>query len=766
MGTQIQTRPFKIGDKIKADYPDGSYPATVSLIREDGQIEYEFVTPNEYGACDTARPGDLRLALEPPIEHPAMDYIKTVFRADDRVCIFLLPSDGKNIDFRRADHIATPDYMQRLVDKNAAGFNVFVCMNALLPDAKSRTKSDIGSIRTVYLDFDDDGQSKVDKVMSSTLVPKPTFILESSPSKFQVIWSIREEITIQQQEALLVALISNFGGDKACKDATRVLRLPGFANRKYPEGPVVKVVYKSATGPVALSDFQIKDISESKVRTSPSLIGDKIPHGQHDTELTRIAGKLRADGMEEENIGVALIEVVEKRCEGYGNDYVEMCRKIAKSICRYQPGSSPKVLLNGKEVGEGSVGATGTAFSSMNISLSYSDEIFHGLAGRIIKKLQPETESHPVGNLLELLAAYGNIIGPNPHYIIEDTKHFANLFVVKVGKSSKSRKGTGKARIERVVSGLDLSWFTSRNTSGMGSGEGVVWEVRDRVFGPVKDKHTGAIRFEVTDPGIDDKRLFISEGEFVGVLAVAGRKDSLLSKIIRDAWDHKPLRNKTKGSSVVCQDPHISISADITREELYIQLKEGDKFNGFGNRFLWCFVERQGLKPHGGEEIDWSTETRELYDAVEFARKQKRIFMDRNARLMWERMYGELSEDIPGLVGAVTSRGEAQTIRLALIFAMLDLSDHIGTEHLKAARALWQYLEDSARVIFGGVTKDHQRILDFLQQGPQSISDIRTTLYSKNRKKEDIQTEVTTLVSLGRIVSVIGDDGIERLRLP
>jgi hypothetical protein len=744
----------------------GKDVATVLHI-DDAGVKIKFTTPNADGDTeDVVHPDDLSLASETVVEHPAIDYINTLFRPDDRVCIFLLTPDGNKVDFRRADQIATEHYMRRLADKNADGFNVYVCMNALLPGAKSRTKADIGSIRTVYLDFDDDGQAKVDKVMSSTLVPKPTFVLESSPSKFQVIWSLRDEITIQHQEALLSALISNFGGDPACKDSTRVLRLPGFTNRKYPEGPVVKIAYKGNAGPVTLSDFRIKDVSESKVRTSPSLIGDKIPYGQHDTELTRIAGKLRADGMEEESIGDALVEVVEKRCEGYGHDYVEMCRKIAKSICRYQPGSSPKVLLNGKEVGAGNVGSTATAFSTMNISLSYSDEIFHGLAGRIIKKLQPETESHPVGNLLELLVAYGNIIGPNPYYVIEDTKHFTNLFVVKVGKSSKSRKGTGKARIERVVSGLDLSWFTSRNTSGMGSGEGVVWEVRDRVFGPVKDKHTGAIRFEVTDPGIDDKRLFISEGEFVGVLAVAGRKDSLLSKIIRDAWDHKPLRNKTKGSSVVCQDPHISISADITREELYIQLKEGDKFNGFGNRFLWCFVERQGLKPHGGEGIDWSAEIKELYDAVEFARKQKRVFMDRNARLMWERMYGELSEDIPGLIGAVTSRGEAQTIRLALIFAMLDLSDHIGTEHLKAARALWQYLEDSARIIFGGVTKDHQRILDFLQHGPKTISDFITTLYSKNRKKEDIQTEVATLVALGRIVSVTGDDGIERLRLP
>jgi DNA primase RepB-like protein len=220
---QLQPRArFEPGNNV---FLCGKNAATVLHIHDNGDVKVKFAVPNADGETDdVVHPDDLKLAPE----IPAIDYINTLFRPDDRVCIFLLPSDGKNIDFRRADQIATPEYMKRLADKNATGFNIYICMNALLSDAKSRTKADIGSIRTVYLDFDDDGQAKVAKVMSSTLVPKPTFVLESSPSKFQVIWSMRDEISIEQQEALLVALISNFGGDTACKDSTRVLRLPGF----------------------------------------------------------------------------------------------------------------------------------------------------------------------------------------------------------------------------------------------------------------------------------------------------------------------------------------------------------------------------------------------------------------------------------------------------------------------------------------------------------------------------------------------------------
>jgi RepB DNA-primase from phage plasmid len=40
-------------------------------------------------------------------------------------------------------------------------------------------------------------------------------------------------MTLEEAEALLHALAREFGGDPAATDATRVLRLPGLANKKY-----------------------------------------------------------------------------------------------------------------------------------------------------------------------------------------------------------------------------------------------------------------------------------------------------------------------------------------------------------------------------------------------------------------------------------------------------------------------------------------------------------------------------------------------------
>jgi hypothetical protein len=56
---------------------------------------------------------------------------------------------------------------------------------------------------------------------------------------------------------------------------------------------------------------------------------------------------------------------------------------------------------------------------------------------------------------------------------------------------------------------------------------------------------------------------------------------------------------------------------------------------------------------------------------------------------------GRASADQPGLLGALTARAEAQVIRLALLFALLDKEGSIGVAHLKAALAFWRYCEAS-----------------------------------------------------------------------
>jgi hypothetical protein len=332
----------------------------------------------------------------------------------------------------------------------------------------------------------------------------------------------------------------------------------------------------------------------------------------------------------------------------------------------------------------------------------------YGLAGHIIRKLTPQTEAHPAGMLVDLLTQFGSIIGRTAYYQIEDTKHYANLFAVRVGLSSKSRKGTAAARIRHLYESVSTSWSANCQYSGLQSGEGIVHAMRDERLDE---------KGHVVDGGAKDKRMFVYESEFAGPLNYMKKENSILSVVIRNGWDGRVLQLLNKNTPEKASNGHLSIVGDITKDELSICLRQADQFNGFANRFLWVHVERGRLLPDGGQEIDWSEEVTRLRSAVEFSSQQKRVFMDRNAREKWYRAYEALAKENPGLLGAVTSRGEAQVVRLALIYALLDKSTHILKEHLDAALALWEYCEESARFIFGGgLTPDQNKIVAWLKE--------------------------------------------------
>ena len=59
--------------------------------------------------------------------------------------------------------------------------------------------------------------------------------------------------------------------------------------------------------------------------------------------------------------------------------------------------------------------------------------------------------------------------------------------------------------------------------------------------------------------------------------------------------------------------------------------------------------------------------------ALRFAQQHRPITFDDQARERWIDIYPQLSSARPGLAGAATARAEAHTVRLALIYALLDL---------------------------------------------------------------------------------------------
>lgn len=170
-------------------------------------------------------------------EITAPEYIRASFDPSDRLAVLVRNRmHGQTLQrISTAVRIAAPLFQDWLRYKNEReGFDVYIGMNPLKPEAHTRTKDEIQTIKHLYLDLDHDGEKSLTAVQQSDLVPPPSNVLNTSPDKFQVVWKV-EGFTQDQAEEFLHALAWQFDGDPAATDSTRVLRLPGFANKKYEE---------------------------------------------------------------------------------------------------------------------------------------------------------------------------------------------------------------------------------------------------------------------------------------------------------------------------------------------------------------------------------------------------------------------------------------------------------------------------------------------------------------------------------------------------
>jgi RepB DNA-primase from phage plasmid len=196
------------------------------------------------------------------------EYILDNFEQAERIALLMLNrTSGETIQrITTAQKAASPEFQAWLRYKNANGSDIYMGMNPLRRDASTRTKEDIESIRQVYLDLDQGGPDALKSVERSSLVPKPNHVLTSSPGKFQIAWKV-EGMTLEEAESLLHHLARQFGGDPAATDATRVLRLPGFANKKY-EADFYVEVRKESTETHHLRDFKLHIDSQDSPRRS------------------------------------------------------------------------------------------------------------------------------------------------------------------------------------------------------------------------------------------------------------------------------------------------------------------------------------------------------------------------------------------------------------------------------------------------------------------------------------------------------------------
>ena len=164
----------------------------------------------------------------------AVDFLSRCFAVSDTIALLLRRDNDERPTQRivRLEQVLATTYLRWLAHENHGGANVYVAANPLRAGSRKRTKESIASVRHLYIDIDTDGDARLATLLASDAVPTPTVILSTSPGKYQVLWRV-DGFDFACQEQTLKVLAIAFGGDPACTDCNRVLRIPGFLNRKY-----------------------------------------------------------------------------------------------------------------------------------------------------------------------------------------------------------------------------------------------------------------------------------------------------------------------------------------------------------------------------------------------------------------------------------------------------------------------------------------------------------------------------------------------------
>jgi len=212
-----------------------------------------------------------------------------------------------------------------------------------------------------------------------------------------------------------------------------------------------------------------------------------------------------------------------------------------------------------------------------------------------------------------------------------------------------------------------------------------------------------------------------------------------------------------KTSKIKTTDAHVCLVTHITALELKRLLDETQAFNGFANRFLWVCIRREKLVPlpQAMPEEKLQALQQEIFATLAHSCRLRQVELSPEACALWEQEYTALAQEYSGLAGSVINRGEAQVMRLALIYTLLDQSALINDNHLKSALAFWGYCERSALNLFEGRESTllaKKRILSALAKGLYSTTELHKALGNSISKKS-LTAALQELQASGRIVA-------------
>jgi hypothetical protein len=261
----------------------------------------------------------------------AANFLTRCFASSETIAVLLRREDAARSQQRviTLEQVLAPRYMAWLAFENDNGANIYVSANPLRPGSRKRTKECIVSVRHIYIDIDEDGDTRLAALRASDRVPAPTAILSTSPDEYQALWRVAG-FDFERQEETLKLVADAFGGDPACTDRNRVLRVPGFLNCKYSPAHLVAVEYP-ADATYGPGDFQLDAVVGTSVlpphgnpRKSRSVkhshseddwawVCDQLAHSRDAAELTHELALRRADKGDPQYYSMRTVDIASAR---------------------------------------------------------------------------------------------------------------------------------------------------------------------------------------------------------------------------------------------------------------------------------------------------------------------------------------------------------------------------------------------------------------------------------------------------------------------
>ncbi len=168
-------------------------------------------------------------------------YLSLIYPSKDAyVALCLISPDNQPVEHRFTTVANLPKFLPYCRFRNAHGWNVYITPSVLKPHVLNRRKeSFLDQQAIIYVDRDN--PSCLNEIKAR--YPYPTLVIRTSKGRYHCYWRLSEPVTVAEQESLMRLIAHDIGSDSQTTDVSRVLRLPGFWNRKQNRGNTVDVAF-------------------------------------------------------------------------------------------------------------------------------------------------------------------------------------------------------------------------------------------------------------------------------------------------------------------------------------------------------------------------------------------------------------------------------------------------------------------------------------------------------------------------------------------